>query len=352
MEVDCIIVGQGIAGTMLSYQLLQNNLSCIVIDESKPNTASKVASGVINPITGRRFVKTWMIDELMPTAKQQYQSIEQFLNIDIFKETQVIDFHPTLQMQEAFNKRAIEETRFLNAFVDANSFHDFFNFNFELGQISPCYLIDINKLISSWRFFLTQEKIIIEENFDEAHLIIQENQLQYKNIKAKKIIYCNGVNAMQSKWFKYLPFAPNKGEALLVQIPNLNNLKIYKQGFSLVPWEKDIFWLGSSYEWNFKDSYPSNEFKLKAEKALKDWLKIPFTIVDHLASIRPTNTERRPFVGFLNHQPHIGILNGLGTKGCSLAPYFSKELIQNFLENKPIHQEADVNRFLHKKATS
>ena len=58
MEVDYVIVGQGIAGTMLSYYLLQQGNTVIVVDEFNPNSASQVASGVINPVTGRRFVTT------------------------------------------------------------------------------------------------------------------------------------------------------------------------------------------------------------------------------------------------------------------------------------------------------
>jgi hypothetical protein len=40
----------------------------IVIDESNPFTATKAASGVINPVTGRRIVRTWRIEELLPFA--------------------------------------------------------------------------------------------------------------------------------------------------------------------------------------------------------------------------------------------------------------------------------------------
>ena len=131
MKVDYIIVGQGICGTMLSYFMLQQNISHVVIDESLTNTASKVASGVINPITGRRFVKTWMIDELMPFAKETYQSLEQLLNISIFQETSVIDFHTTEQMQKAFDERAkIESTFFKGLILEKHKLWSDFNFLF------------------------------------------------------------------------------------------------------------------------------------------------------------------------------------------------------------------------------
>ncbi len=41
----------------------------------------------------------------------------------------------------------------------------------------------------------------------------------------------------------------------------------------------------------------------------------------------------------------LGILNGMGTKGCSLAPFFAKQLTGHLLYNTPINADADVKRF-------
>lgn len=345
MIVDYIIIGQGISGTLLSFKMMQQNISHVVIDHSKPYTASKVASGVINPITGRRFVKTWMIDELMPFAKNTYKSIEQLLNISIFQETSVLDFHTTEQMQRAFDERAKSETVFLNTNIEDEEFNKYFSIENGLGEIAPCYLIDLNVLIESWRNYLLKKEILIDSIFDEDEVIIDVNKVNYKNIEAKKIIYCNGVKAMQSKWFQHLPFAPNKGEALIVEILSLPKNHLYKNGITIVPWKENLFWVGSSYEWNYENENPSKSFKEKIETVLNEWLKMPFKIKEHLSSLRPTNTERRPFVGVLQHLPQIGILNGMGTKGCSLAPYFANELVNHLLTNESINKEVDVNRF-------
>jgi hypothetical protein len=43
--------------------------------------------------------------------------------------------------------------------------------------------------------------------------------------------------------------------------------------------------------------------------------------------------------------PQIGIFNGMGTKGCSLAPFFAKELADHLIYNQPITIDADVKRF-------
>ncbi len=81
MQVDYLIIGQGIAGTFLSYYLEKENRSFFVIDNNKPSAASRIAAGIINPVTGRRLVKTWMIDELLPFIHREYNELGKALGI-------------------------------------------------------------------------------------------------------------------------------------------------------------------------------------------------------------------------------------------------------------------------------
>ena len=109
--------------------------------------------------------------------------------------------------------------------------------------------------------------------------------------------------------------------------------------------ENNLYWIGSNYLWEFPDDQPTEQFRKQTELLLKTWLKVPFKIVDHKASIRPANIERRPFVGFHPVYKNIGILNGMGTKGCSLAPFFAKQLTDHLISGKEILPEADIKRF-------
>jgi hypothetical protein len=43
----------------------------------------------------------------------------------------------------------------------------------------------------------------------------------------------------------------------------------------------------------------------------------------------------------------IGICNGMGTKGCSLAPYFACQLIEHIEKGIDINPEANIERFAH-----
>ena len=56
-KYEYIIIGQGIAGSMMAHTLLSRGKNILVIDQFHPNSSSNIASGVVNPITGRKMVK-------------------------------------------------------------------------------------------------------------------------------------------------------------------------------------------------------------------------------------------------------------------------------------------------------
>jgi glycine/D-amino acid oxidase-like deaminating enzyme len=158
------------------------------------------------------------------------------------------------------------------------------------------------------------------------------------------------VESAVSPYFSRLPFAPNKGEALIVEIPGLaermgGGQLIFKKGISLAPWRDGLYWVGSSYEWSFENRKPTAVFRERTEATLAEWLKLPVRTIRHIASVRPATLERRPFIGFHPVYPAIGILNGMGTKGCSLAPYFARQLVEYLTNRNPIRPDADVQRF-------
>ena len=68
MIIDYLIIGQGLAGSLLAWELIQRDCKVVIIDNGKEN-ASQVAAGLINPITGMRFVKSTDVDTLLPDSK-------------------------------------------------------------------------------------------------------------------------------------------------------------------------------------------------------------------------------------------------------------------------------------------
>jgi glycine/D-amino acid oxidase-like deaminating enzyme len=345
MQVDYLIIGQGISGTFLSWYLQKMKKSFIVIDNNDQTSASRVAAGIINPVTGRRIVKTWMIDELLPFVWDSYTQMGNELNSQVISQKNIIEFFPSLQIKNAFNDRLIEDDQYLKSGSDSEKYFQKFNYDFGYGEIDPCYMIHLDTLLPLWRQNLVNENCLLNEDFD-GNLVFGNDRVSYRNITAQKIIFCDGINSMQQSLFKNLPFSQVKGEVLIIESGELPDTNIFKKGMILAPMsEPGHFWVGSNYLWEFDNNQPTDSFRIKTEQALNEWLKIPFRIVDHKASIRPATLERRPFVGVHPQNEKVCILNGMGTKGCSLAPFFAKQLAEHLAYGNPVMPEADINRF-------
>jgi glycine/D-amino acid oxidase-like deaminating enzyme len=346
MHVDILIIGQGICGSLLAWFLQKEGRSFLVIDDGNQSNASKIAAGIINPVTGRRYVTTWMIDDLMAFAKESYEEMGRTMETEFIFPKSVIDFFPSPQMRNAFINRLTEDDRFLHSFPDQNHFNQYFNYDFGCGEIRPAFMVNMGMVMAAMRKSLTAKNAFIEESFDRKELVVNKEGIHYKNITAEKIVFCDGIRAIEHPWFNLLPFAPNKGESLVIESEELNNEHIFKRGMVLAPLPvKNTFWVGSNYQWEFKDDQPSEQFYKQATGLLDSWVKKPYKVLFHKASVRPATLERRPFVGFHPHLPQIGILNGMGTKGASLAPFFANQLCQHIVHGLPIQDDASIHRF-------
>ena len=346
MHTEFLIIGQGLCGTWLSYYLHKAHRSFIVIDNNQQNTSTRIAAGIINPVTGRRLVKAWMIDELLPNIEKSYTELGNDLDITAISQKNIIDFFPDPFMKESFRQRVSENNSYLHLSQNLLPFHTYFNYEFGYGEISPAYTAHLETILPAWNAFLKLNNCLMDEEFVLSGLEVFEKEIRYKEIKTEKLIFCDGSAASDNPWFRHLPFALNKGEVLTIEIPGLPVDHVYKKGLFLAPmFEKNLFRAGSNYIWNYSDVHPTGEFRDKTEKLLNNWLKVSFKIVDHKASLRPATIERRPFVGMHPAKKNIGILNGMGTKGCSLAPYFAKQLSDFLINKKEISPEADIKRF-------
>ena len=337
-----MVIGQGLVGTWLGYFLHERAISYAIVDDGKHPSASRVASGVINPVTGRRMVQTWMIEDVLSFAVASYEAFQQKTNSTLLSKAPVVLIHPSQQMKDSFDYRLAHDNVYLKN-NNSLDWHALFNTPFGTGEIDNCYWIDLIAFLEAGKKYMADH--YIDSTFEFADFKIVEQGVQWKDIIAEKIIFCDGIQSMQNPYFKALPFAPNKGEALIVAIDGLPAKHIYKNNIAIVPWKDNLFWVGSSFEWKYENTNPTLAFKEKMIAAIDGILKLPYQVEDHLVGIRPANTERRPFVGLHPIHPQLGICNGMGTKGCSLAPYFALELINHIELGNQINKEADIQRF-------
>lgn len=349
INTEFLIVGQGLAGTLIAHFLIEAGRKVHLIDDNYPRAATKVAAGIINPVTGRRYVKSWRIDALIPKARQTYRELEHKLQIKCF--------HPRPVLRALFNNREVNDWQ-ARAFdpayrayivpkdeVDIGQYTSYTHPAFDYGELREGAQVEIGTLVSRYREWFIKKDCLTEEAFDFNQLDIGDNRISYKQISAKKIIFCEGAKSRHNPYFSYLPYEGNKGEALITSIPEANFQKILKHRIFVVPLADGRYWIGSTSNNHHQDDLPSERGRQYLTEKLKDLLTTPFELEEHRAAIRPTIKDRRPLLGMHPIHPQLIIFNGLGTKGASLGPYWAQHLADVLLRGLPIDPEVNINRF-------
>jgi glycine/D-amino acid oxidase-like deaminating enzyme len=209
--------------------------------------------------------------------------------------------------------------------------------------LKQCGYLNTSDYILAVRSWIRQEGFYLEEEFEENKAIIQAEGIEYQGWTAKCIILCQGT--AQSKWFDWLPVRPLKGETITVR-STFNAPYVINRGVYVVPVGKtNEFRVGATYDFHASSESITPEARHELEEKFREIIMVPFEVTDQQWGFRPTVPDRRPIMGRHPEYKNIVVFNGLGTKGVSLAPYFSENLIRSLENDDQINKDADVNRY-------
>lgn len=341
-EVDYLIVGQGIAGTVLAFQLMLAEKSFCIVDKGHEFSSSHVAAGVINPLVLKRMTVSWRAEEFLQKCHSFYPKIDQHLGIT--------SFHP-LPLNKLIKSKDEElywQKRYKNigleGFVDydlKDANNPFYTENFKLGTVKKTAWLDLKGLLDEYRGVLKRNGNLIEEEFEYLELECRK----YKEIVFDKIIFCEGSGCTENPFFNHLPFSFNKGDLLTIKAPDLDIKEIYKKKVFVVPLGDSLFRVGATYERDYLSSYDP---KLKRQELIDDFKQLfscAFEIVDQESGLRPSVKDRRPLIGKHPVMTNFYILNGLGSRGCLMAPLLVEEFIDFVEKGIGLDREVNIERF-------
>lgn len=342
---DYIIVGQGLAGSCLALQLIKQKKKILVVDVFTENTATQVAAGLFNPITGRNMLKTWKADELFPYLHAFYTEAEQLTGEQFFNPMPLYRPFVSVEEQNEWMGKSINEelkAYLEKVYITPTQPHEVHN-PFGGLMLKQCGYLHTTKFTQAVRSYIRHSGQVLEEIFDEAELMLHAEYVAYKKYRAHKIIFCQGIGALQGKLFSWLPIRSLKGETLTIKAQTEVSV-IYNRGVYVVP---GLWRVGATYQKQDTTQATTENARAELEAKLSELISFPYEITAQTWGMRPTTPDRKPILGAHPEHERVIVFNGLGTKGVSLAPYFSNVLASWLENNVPINKEVDIERYKH-----
>ncbi len=348
-SVDYLIIGQGIAGSTLARTLEKRNKSFIVIDKYFENSSSRVAAGLINPITGRRLTKTWMADTIFPFMTNFYQEWEKDLGIKALHLKRIFVPFDSIEKQNFWLSKSSDKEYlpYVDEYYNKDKYKDLIDCPYEGVEVLQGGYLDLQSLLPQYREHLKEKNSFLEEEFDFNQLKISDTEISYKDITAKKILFAEGTGVIHNPYFKWLPFRRAKGEILILEMPSSIDLnEIVSRNGWLFKYQDGTYKLGSTFAWDDLSPQPTEKMRLVLEEKIESFWKAEYTIKKQIWGVRPASYDRKPFIGLHPKSNKLGVFNGFGTKGVSLSPYLANNFFDSIEKGQELNKECDIKRCL------
>jgi len=344
---DTLIVGFGLAGACLAHTLRKDGQKVMVLDSRDPNSASRVAAGLWNPVMMRHFKSVWKMEEQLPLARSFYKQLEKELNVVIWEQRGISRIFADEKEQQAWEIARTESAAAhylsppqkgpLSANVPAS---------FGFGNVEEAGTVNVKAFLNAFGKLLEEEEVLLQAAFDFDALEVSNESVVYKSIVAKRIVFCEGAAGRSNPWFSYLPLHGKKGECLEVELPNHIQKEVLANGMFLVPQANGFFWWGGTFN-HGEDDCTITEAKRKALLLKLEQITPDIPVVkSQVAGMRPNVSDKKPLVGQHVSGKPVFICNGLGSRGTLNGPYAARALSRLFSTGEPIEEEMNCARFL------
>ena len=346
-RIDFLIVGQGIAGVILAWNLLEKGYKIKIVHDFDEDTSSHLAAGIINPVTGRRYVKSWKFDMLKDALENRYHGIEQKLGIQCLHPVQIARLFSSVKEENDFSARLADPAYkpYLSLPASDFKFPESLHCPFAGGMTNNAYRLDMSVLINALLAYFSSKHLIINESFSFDEFKVDFGGCYYKSWTSTNVVFAEGLKVLENPYFNYLPIEPSKGQVLLVKIPALGRETLYKDKIFIAPFREDLYWVGSWYENHPIDNKPTDEGFVRLKIELDRMWKGEYEIISHIAGIRPTVKDRRPLLGQHPIYPNLLLFNGMGTKGASLVPLMADHFVDVYEQNVAFMNDVDISRY-------
>ena len=331
MRSDFIIIGQGLAGTTLAWHMIAAGRSVVVLDAEPATTSSRIAAGLMTPITGKRLARTPQYEIAFPIAQQFYTQIETQLGERFFHPRPIVRIFLSAEERNLLQTKSISEYPEWIVQPEPKLNPEQFIAPFGCFGMQPSAQLDVSIYLDASRSAFIERGCYRKTDLNIASdiaLSMGEVHLPKLGLSAQTLVFCEGFRSTPNPWFPERQYEAAKGEILTVHVPQLQEDRVINLGGTwLAPLSNGLYRTGSTYDRDNLNEQPTAAGRAEIESKLKRFLRLPFEVTDHVAAVRPIVPQRSPMLRKHAEYPQLALLNGLGSKGSLLAPMEAQRLL-------------------------
>ena len=335
---EFLIVGGGIAGTCLAWALAERGVDFCLVDNRPAVSCSRIAAGLITPITGPRLAVAWRWDDFWPHAVAFYERLAARLGHPLLHHRRMVRLFASADEVRLFHERRTVDAALLIAPLDPPlppPFRPAAFGGFEMpitGQLDVPAFLD-----ASWsRFTTAGQTCSVRLDPQSLRPAADHVAIPPLDLIANHVLFAEGFPPTANPWFPGFPFRPAKGDILTLRIPDLGESRIVHGPVWLAPHGDGLFRCGSTYEWTALDQQPTPAARESILHRLETLLTSRVDVVEHRAAVRPALRRFHPVIARSPQTARILALNGLGSKGSLQAPFLADHLARHLLDGLPL----------------
>ena len=304
----------------------------MVDDGGRLSKSSRMASGLINPVTGLRWTADDRAFEDVMQIGFVYKRISEVLGYEVMKPVSIIRAFTGPEDKQYFDQRADEDS--VKTFLTSPTSTELealpLDAPFGAGFIHMGGVISSEKFLSDMRAWIKSKAALVEARLNWDELQWCEDDVVWNGHAANFVIAAEGNGIMRNPDLPEGKMQPVKGEVLTVRIPDLPDDRVYIRGIHIVPMGHQLFKVGATYDREQVDQIPTDQGRAWLESRLQQFITCPYEVIDHRAGIRPATVTREPFLEAFGENEAGLMVNGLGSRALYLMPSLLPKISAHF----------------------
>jgi glycine/D-amino acid oxidase-like deaminating enzyme len=346
--LDVLIIGQGLAGSLLALALLERGQRIRILDDGHRSSASMAAAGLVNPLGGMRFNRLPHLEACLASAQTRYLQLERQFKLSLWHPIPMVRLFRSEQQMRFYRRQADDPAAapYLGGrFAAGESGHRLNDPHGGFRQRGTGY-VAVAKLLTSLRTWFRDQGLLVEQDADPANLQLLAGGVRHAGMTARRLVFCQGRRSTSNPWFDWLPLQPAKGEILTLDCDEPLPDEIINAAHWLIPLVEGGWRLGATLDREHLDERPTDAGRRVLLTGLEQLLgrHLPVRIRSHLAGVRPNTSDRQPLLGAHPQHPELCICNGFGGRGSLTIPWYSERFADWLLGHGPLPAGADIRR--------